>query len=162
MAVDIFLKIGDVKGESKDDKYKDWIQVESVSYGIVNHGSHGVGGGGGTGKADFQDIHITKAVDKATADLSMHCATGEHFKDAQIIFRKSGDGGKPLDYLKIKLTEVSVTSIQSSGGGGNNIVHESLSLNFSKFESQYFTQKADGSGEPGGNVGWNLKEQKKV
>jgi len=162
MAVDIFLKVGDVVGESHDKVYKEWIHVESVTYGIVNHGSHGVGGGGGTGKADFQDIHITKAVDKATADLMMHCATGEHFKDAQIIFRKSGDGGKPMDYLKIKLFEVGVTSIQSSGGGGNNIVHESLSLNFAKYTSQYFMQNEKGAPVAGGNVGWDVKKSEKV
>ena len=159
MAVDIFLKIGDVKGESKDDKYKEWIHIESCSYGISNHGSQGVGGGGGTGKADFQDIHFTKAVDAASADISYHCASGTHYDKAEIVFRKTGDGGKPLDYLKIKLSDVVVSSVQSSGGGGNNIVHESLSINFAKYEMQYFTQKADGSGQPGGNMGWDLKAQ---
>ena len=36
MAVDIFLKLGDIKGESTDDKHKNEIEVLSFSWGIAN------------------------------------------------------------------------------------------------------------------------------
>jgi type VI secretion system secreted protein Hcp len=56
MASDIFVKIGDNKGESLDDKHKDEIEVLSFSWGVANTGATATGGGGGTGKATFQDL----------------------------------------------------------------------------------------------------------
>ncbi|HUL67278.1 MAG TPA: type VI secretion system tube protein Hcp, partial [Burkholderiaceae bacterium] len=50
---DIHLKLGDIKGESTDDKHKDEIDVESWSWGASNPGSMARGGGGGTGKVSF-------------------------------------------------------------------------------------------------------------
>ena len=49
MAGDMFLKIGDIQGESKDHKYKDWVQIESWSWGESQTGSAGKGGGAGIG-----------------------------------------------------------------------------------------------------------------
>lgn len=56
MASDIFAKIGDIKGESLDDKHKDEIEVLSFSWGVANTGGTATGGGGGAGKATFQDL----------------------------------------------------------------------------------------------------------
>ena len=39
MASDIFAKIGDIKGESLDDKHKDEIEVLSWSWGVSNAGA---------------------------------------------------------------------------------------------------------------------------
>ena len=39
MASDIFAKLGDIKGESIDDKHKDEIEVLSFSWGVANPGS---------------------------------------------------------------------------------------------------------------------------
>ena len=47
MASDIFAKIGDIKGESPDDKHKDEIEVLSFSWGVANPANVGGGGGGG-------------------------------------------------------------------------------------------------------------------
>ena len=46
MAVDMFIKIGDIKGESTDDKHKDEIDVLSWSLGATQSGTSGHGGGG--------------------------------------------------------------------------------------------------------------------
>ena len=56
MASDIFAKLGDIKGESLDSKHKDEIEVLSYSWGVTNAGSMAHGGGGGEGKATFQDL----------------------------------------------------------------------------------------------------------
>jgi type VI secretion system secreted protein Hcp len=56
MAMDIFIKIGDLKGESIDDKHKDEIQVLAWSWGMSQSGTTHMGPGGGSGKASFQDL----------------------------------------------------------------------------------------------------------
>ena len=78
MASDIFAKIGDIKGESLDDKHKDEIEVLSYSWGVSNAGSMASGSGGGEGKASFHDLSFVHKVDKATPVLLQSCATGVH------------------------------------------------------------------------------------
>ena len=74
--------------------------------------THG-GGGGGAGKVSVQDISITKYVDKASAALMSHCCSGKHITEAHVIVRKAGD--KPLEYIKIKLQDLLVTSVSTGG-----------------------------------------------
>src|SRR5262249_13545832 len=90
MASDIFAKLGDIKGESTDDKHKDEIEVLSYSWGLANPARIGAGGGGGAGKATFQDLSFHHAIDKASPLLMKACATGLHLKEATITHRKAG------------------------------------------------------------------------
>jgi type VI secretion system secreted protein Hcp len=144
MAVDAFLKIGDIKGESKDKVYSDWIEVLSWSWGMSQQGSFGSGGGGGAGKVNMQDLSLSKYMDMSSADIQVHCATGRHYPEATLVLRKAGD--KPLDYLKIKLSDVLISSYQLGGsGGGDDRPVESLSLNFAKYEYKYTGQEQTGA-----------------
>src|SRR4051812_37050056 len=64
VASDIFAKIGDIKGESLDDKHKDEIEVLSWSWGVSSTGVRGGGVGGGAGKASIHDLSFTHKIDK--------------------------------------------------------------------------------------------------
>ena len=87
----MFLDIkGEIKGESQDDKHKDAIDILAWSWGMSQSGSFHTGGGGGAGKANFQDISVTKWVDQASATLQLYCANGDHFDSAVITVRKAG------------------------------------------------------------------------
>lgn len=159
--VDYFLKLEGVDGESQDDKHKNEIDISTVSWGVVNAGAGAYGTGSGAGKAQFQDIHITKLTDKASAILLLNCATGKHHGSATLCFRKAGEN--PVEYLKIKLTEVTVSSFQGSGhGGSGGMSEESISLNFSKIEVTYTPQAADGTSLGQVIAGYDVKANKKV
>jgi len=159
MAGDIFLKLKDVTGESQKDGHKDEIEVESFSWGESNPTSFAQGGGGGVGKVSIQDVHFTKAIDKATGDLAQFCASGKHLGDAVFTFRKAGD--KPLDFLKVTLTDVMISSYQlSDSSGGSTLPHESLSLAYGKVQFKYFSQDAKGQAGPEVAFGWNIAEHK--
>lgn len=147
MASDIHLKLGDIKGESTDDKHKDEIDVAAWSWGMTQPGSMGHGGGGGIGKVNFQDIVVTHNVDKASPNLMMACATGEHLKEATLTVRKAGKS--PQEYLIIKLNDVIVTGVQPSGNGSGDVPLEQFSLQFGKVDLEYKPQKADGSLDAG-------------
>ena len=159
MAVDMFLKLDGIKGESKDKSHKEEIHIESFSWGLTQQGSFGTGGGGGSGKVSVSDANITKNLDKSSPALIFHCASGKHIKEGLVTFRKAGE--KPLEYLKIKLTDILVSSVQHSGHGGGDVLMESLSLNFAKFPVEYFEQKPDGSGSSAGNASWDMKANDK-
>ena len=111
MAANIFAKIGDIKGESLDDKHKDEVEVLSWSWGVTQSGSIRTGGGGGEGKATFNDFNFTHHVDKASPNLMRACATGEHIKEATITARKAGKGQQ--EFLIIKMNDVIITDRKS-------------------------------------------------
>ncbi|EHR70515.1 hemolysin-coregulated protein (uncharacterized) [Burkholderiales bacterium JOSHI_001] len=160
MAVDFFLKIDGIPGESKDDKHKGEIDVLAFSWGLTQHGIGHVGGGSGAGKVQFQDLSFTHYVDKATTDLMFSCASGKHIKTATLIARKAG--GKPLEYIKIVMNDILVSSVSTGGSGGEERQTENVTLNFAEVKVDYVEQKADGSGEAAKNMGWSVLKNAKV
>jgi type VI secretion system secreted protein Hcp len=157
MASDTFAKLGDIKGESPDDKHKDEIEVLSFSWGVANAGSMAFGGGGGEGKATFHDLSFTHKVDKASPVLMQACATGVHLKDGTITVRKSGKGQQ--EFLIIKMNDIIITSVTNGGGGGDG-ASENVSIAFAKVDMQYKPQKPDGSLDAGIHFKYDLKAQK--
>jgi type VI secretion system secreted protein Hcp len=157
MATDIFAKIGDIKGESLDSKHKDEIEVLSWSWGVQQSGTMAHGGGGGEGKASFNDFNFTHHVDKASPVLLKACATGEHIKEATITVRKAGKGQQ--EYLIIKMNDVIITSVNPSGSDGASTA-ESVAMQFSKVDLEYKPQKPDGSLDAGLHFKYDIKGNK--
>ena len=144
MASDIFAKIGDIKGESLDDKHKDEIEVLSWSWGVSNPARAGGGSGGGAGKATFHDLSFTHHIDKASPLLLKGCATGQHLKEATITHRKAGKGQQ--EFLIIKMNDVIITSVSTRRSHDSHV--ESVSLAFAKVDLEYKPQKATGHSMP--------------
>jgi type VI secretion system secreted protein Hcp len=148
MAVDMYMVVenGAIKGETRDAVYsaKGGIDVLSWSWGLSQAGYAHYGTGSGTGKVTPQDLTFTKYVDLSTSYFMSHLCFGKHFKDALLVMRKV-TGGKPLDYLTIKMEQVLVTSWHSGASGGQDRLTETLTLNFAKVTIDYSEQKADGS-----------------
>ena len=143
MAADVFLKIDGIKGESKDDKHKDEIEVLAWNWAETQTGSASRGGGMGSGKVEMHDITFTKYVDKATPKLISACAKGDHIPKAELAMRKAG--GEQKEYLKISLDDVLVSSYATSGSGGGENPTENISLNFGKITVEYFEQDNKGT-----------------
>ena len=157
MAADIFAKIGDIKGESLDAKHKDEIEVLSFSWGVTHAGIMPPGGGGGAGKATFQDLSIVHTIDKASPRLLQACATGTHLKEATITHRKAGKGQQ--EFLIIKMNDIIITGV-THGGGSGQAGSETVSLAFAKVDFEYKPQKADGSLDAGIHFKYDLKANK--
>jgi type VI secretion system secreted protein Hcp len=155
MAVDIFLKLGNVQGESQDSVHKNEIDVLSWSWGLTQSGTMHLGTGGGGGKVSVQDLSVTKYTDKATPAIITACANGAHYPTAVLTVRKAGK--TPLEYYKITLQNVLVTNYGTGGSGGEDRFTESVTLNFEKFQVEYQPQGPDGS-KSGGMVEskWNI------
>jgi len=156
MAVDMFIKIGDIEGESVDSKHKKEIDVLAWSWGLSQSGTTHTGGGGGAGKVSVQDLSFTKWVDSASHNLVASCCDGTHYDEAKLTVRKAGKDA--LEYLKITMTEVIVTSISTGGSGGEDRLTENVTLNFAKVKMEYTPQ--DEKGAPGATktATWNIAE----
>jgi type VI secretion system secreted protein Hcp len=162
MAVDMFLELDGVKGETHDKAYKskNAMDILAWSWGLSNTGTFHQGSGGGAGKANFQDISITKYIDKASADLMLNCANGKHLKKGTIVVRKAGEN--PLEYLKIAMTDVMVTSYSTGGSGGEDRLTENVALNFREVHVEYFMQNEKGGKEVGGEMKWDIAGNTKL
>jgi type VI secretion system secreted protein Hcp len=158
MAISIFARIGTIKGESRDAKHKDEIEVLSWAWGLSQSGGGSHGGGGGAGKVSFHDLTFTHHVDKASPSLMKACATGTHIKDATITVRKAGKGQQ--DYLVITMTDLLVTSVSTSVSAEGEVTSESVGLGFAKVDLEYKPQKPDGSLEAGVHFTYDLKANK--
>jgi type VI secretion system secreted protein Hcp len=155
MAVDMFLKIDDLKGESVDHKHKGEIQVLSWSWGMSQSGSTHHGPGSGSGKVNVQDLSFTKHIDDATPNLIQFCCSGNHFKQALLTVRKAG-GKDQVEYLKIKLQDIIISAVSTGGSGGEDRITENVTLNFGKFEVTYTPQTETGAAGPSKQVTWNI------
>ena len=110
MAVDMFMKIGDIAGESTDKKHPGEIDVLAWSWGISNSGTTHQGGGGGAGKANVQDLSFTKYIDVSSHALLLAASNGQHYPKANLVVRKAGGKGAPIEYIKIEMEEVLITT----------------------------------------------------
>ena len=160
-AVDYFLKLDGIDGESADHKHKGSIDLESWSWGEAQSGTHGSGGGGGAGKVSMQDFHFVMKVNKASPKLMLACASGEHIKKATLTCRKAGK--EQQEFLKITLNDLLVSSYQTGGSGHSDIVPtDQISLNYSTIKFEYKEQKQDGSLGGAVEAGWDVKANKKL
>jgi type VI secretion system secreted protein Hcp len=161
MAVDMVLDLGgDIAGESKKKGYEGKIDVLAWSWGISNSGSFHTGSGGGTGKANFQDISITKYVDLATPTLMLYCANGKHFDKAKLVVRKAGEN--PLEYLIIELEKILVSGYSTGGSGGEERLTENITLNFAQVKITYWSQNDKGGKDKSKDFGWKIPEGVKL
>jgi type VI secretion system secreted protein Hcp len=151
----LFLKLDNIAGESTDDKHKGEIEIESFSWGLTQTGG-AVGGGGGAGKAQFEDLTLVAATSSASPKLFVAAASGEHVKEANLTVRKAGE--KPVEFYKIRLEDVLVSSFHTAGAEGEQRPVDQFSLNFAKIQVSYSPQNEDGS--LGGTItgSWDVKK----
>ena len=143
-ATDMFLKLGNIKGESLDKVHKDEIDVLAWSWGMST----------GTGKtkrgvlppACIQDLSFTKYIDRASPDIILNGVSGAVIPTARLTMRKSGAG--PLEFLRFDMTNVTVVGYATGGSGGEDRLTENVTLHFDMLNGVYRQQNPDGSAGP--------------
>ena len=160
MAVDYFLKLDGIEGESADSKHAKEIDVEAWSWGESQTGAAVPGGGGsGAGKVSMQDFSFVMKFNKASPKLMLACATGKHIKTARLAVRKAGQG--QLDYLTFTFQDVVVSSYQTGGAESSGVAPvDQVSLRYAKIEVEYKAQKPDGTLVAAGQFKFDLKLNK--
>ncbi|RLC30664.1 MAG: Hcp1 family type VI secretion system effector [Deltaproteobacteria bacterium] len=162
MAADNFLQIEGIKGESTDDKHKDWIEILSYNFGVSQAASlaeRSATRGAAGQRADFQDFSIVKLMDKSSPMLFKACAKGDPIKNVKIELCRAG-GDKHV-YMTYEMEDVIISSVSTSGGEGGE-ARESVTFNFGKIKLNYVPIGRDG--KPAGNVpaGWDLEANKAI
>lgn len=156
MAVDFFLKLDGIQGESKADGHTDEIQILSFSLGGSQVTSVAGTGGSGAGKVDLSDLSIMKYYDKASPSVFKSLVSGTHIKTGVVTAVKAGANNKP--FLKISFEELFVTSQQVSAS--SEVPTESVSFSYNKIKVEYSTQNEQGILTAVGAVSYDLKANK--
>jgi type VI secretion system secreted protein Hcp len=155
-SVQILLKISGVYGESIIAGHEGEIDVLAWRWGATQSGTMHVGGGGGSGKVNVEDLSLTKLVDKASIGLLRSCFNGSHFDEAILTVRKSGEN--PHDYLVITMSDVLVTSINTGESAAADIITENVTFNFAKVKVSYTPLDAEGNSGSAIEFTWNIEK----
>ncbi len=160
MAMNMHFKIADVEGESPHSGHEGEIEVLAWSWGASNSASMHTATGGGSGKANVQDLSFTKYIDKSTPDLMLYCCNGKHIPEAKLTVRKAGE--TPLEYLTITMNDLVVTSVSTGGSGGEDRLTENVTLNFAKVKVNYVEQTEKGAAGAKPQMGWDIAANVKM
>lgn len=162
MAVDMFMKIGSLEGESTAPGHEKWIEIDSFSWteAVPKAERAALGLSEGAGKVNFQDFHFTTKVNKTSPLLLMACASGQHFPSAMLLVLQ--EDRTDLNFMKVKFSEVLISSIHMSGESQSDLPMEQIGFAFAKIEFDY--QPTDATGKLGAPVhgGWNIKTNRKA
>jgi type VI secretion system secreted protein Hcp len=161
MAIDVYLQIDGIKGESQDDKHKDWIECESVSWGLhqPRSATSSTGGGHTAERVEIEEITFSKLADLSSPTLMQTCAMGKTIPKAKFEFMRADGNGVPIKYFEIELENVLVGAI-TPGLEAGSILGEHVSLKFSKVKWRYTQQKISGGGGGSTVGGWDLAANK--
>jgi type VI secretion system secreted protein Hcp len=161
MAIDVYLQIDGIKGESTDDKHKDWIECTSVNWGVSQPRSATASTGGGhtAERCEHKEVTFTKLADLASPILLQTCSAGKTIPKAKLEFMRADGQGDRIKYFEIELENVLIGAIMPEVDEGS-IIQEKVGLKFSKIKWKYTQQKVTGGA--GGNTsgGWDLATNK--
>lgn len=163
MAIDAYLQIDGIKGESADAGHKDWIEVSNVSWSIHQPRATTVSTAGGltAGRASLSDMTFQKLADLASPVLQQHCAMGKTIPKAKFEFMRADNDGKPICYYTVELENVMISGVNPTSGDGG-IIRENVFLAYSKMKWKYSKQSIRGGTEGNSSGGWDCATNKCV
>ncbi|WP_293504530.1 type VI secretion system tube protein Hcp [Roseateles sp.] len=144
-----FLQIDGLQGDSTDARHKDWIDIESFSWGLTLATS-----GGSVGKATFSDLAWTQAVDSSTPAWFLDVATGKHIRTTTLDVVKAGEGG--ASFFQMIFTDTVGTGLRITGSGDGLMADASMSSG-SIVKLRYRAQDGKGGYKPWVEGSFDLK-----
>lgn len=157
MAIDAYLQIDGIKGESADSSHAGWIELTSAQWGVTQPRSATASTGGGhtAERCEHRTLAISKLADLSSPLLMQHCSMGKTLPKAKLEFMRADGDGRPVKYYEVELENVLVASMDQAVHEGG-ILHDNVGLRFSKVKWKYTQQKIGGGA--GGNTagGWDL------
>jgi type VI secretion system secreted protein Hcp len=157
MAIDVYLQIDGIRGESADSTHKDWIECESVTWAVrqPKSATASTAGGHTAERCEHRDIFISKLSDLASPILLQYCSAGKTIPRARFEFMRADGQGKRVKYFEIELENVLIGAVLPSIASGD-ILSEQVALKYSKVKWKYTQQKVAGGIAGNTAGGWDL------
>lgn len=148
MAFSGYMKIDDIKGESKRADHEDEIDFHGIKWGAAQSSSAATGSGRTRGRAVISDVTIEKFYDASSPLLALACMQGKSFPEITACVRKDS-GDAHLDYLTITMTDVIISNYLMHGSGpkqsDDDLITEEISLSCETINIKYVKQADDHS-----------------
>jgi type VI secretion system secreted protein Hcp len=144
-AVDYFLEVQGVPGESQDAGLSNAIDLQSYSWGASAEKSK---------PPRLNELSIEHLVDAASPALFQRLVTGTTIPSAELIARKAGE--TPFTFLRFCFQDVRVTSVQQKGA--EDVPIEQVSFSYGAVSEQYTQQSATGGAGNTVFAGWNATQ----
>jgi type VI secretion system secreted protein Hcp len=161
MAIDVYLQIDGIKGESADSTHQGWIELTSAHWGVIQPRSATASTGGGhtAERCEHRALSVTKLADLASPILMQHCSMGKTIPKAKLEFMRADGDGKPVKYYQVELENVMIANMEQMVSAGS-ILHDNIGLRFSKIKWTYTHQKIGGGSGGSTAGGWDLAANK--
>ena len=157
MAIDVYLFIDGIKGESTDFAHQGWIEVTSAHWGVTQPKSATASTSGGhtAERCEHRSLAISKLADLSSPLLLKTCSAGRAIPKAKLEFMRADGQGERVKYYEVELENVLIGSMDQAVHEGD-ILHDAIGLKFSKVHWKY-TQQKIGGGAGGNTAGsWDL------
>lgn len=155
------LRLSGIPGEAQDPRHTNEIEVRSWGWGLSTVTGAGTGSGHPvSARPRFQELSLVKWVDKSSPKLAEACVTGKHLQEAVLSVCRTGGSKFVFDFLVVKLSDVTVSRFEEVSDEADPIPAESISLDYSRIEYSYSTQKADGTLDAPLTWAWDLKRNR--
>jgi type VI secretion system secreted protein Hcp len=157
MAIDVYLQIDGIKGESADSKHLGWIECTSVHWSMrqPRSATASTGGGHTAERAELDEITFQKLADLSSPILMQTCVMGKTIPKAKLEFLRADGQGERVKYFEVELENVLIGVVTPVVHEGS-ILSETVGLKFSKVKWKYTVQRI-GGGASGSTVGgWDL------
>ena len=123
--------------------------MKAFTTSASNTATNAGGGGGGVGRALCGQVTVVKLIDRASPKLLGLMFSGAHTGGPVTVTFEKTSGESLLDYYKVDLFNVQVTSIAQSDSE-TDIIRETVTLRATQFKYTYTPQNPSGS--PGSPV----------
>jgi type VI secretion system secreted protein Hcp len=146
-AVDYFLEVDGVPGESQDAKMQKAIDLQSFSWGASTDKQKA---------PSLQNLNVVHNVDAASPVLFQRLVQGTTIPSVELIGRKAGEA--QFIFLRFCFEGVRVNSVQQGGSSGGDSPNENVSFSYGAVSEQYTQQRADGTSGNTVFAGWNATQ----
>lgn len=131
MALEMFIKLEGITGESKDYDHKGWSVISSWAWGMSNNETTG-------DKPVFKELTFTKRLGIDSTYMMLHFAQAKRIKNVELsITPVMAKREAKQKYLSMKMEDVLIKSITTGGSASDDRFDENILLSFSKVRFEY-------------------------
>ena len=141
-ALNAFMQIDKATGESKQEPYVDWIELQAWDWEVEAETSWTKGGGAAVGKPAPGKMNWEHSFDRSSNILLSYICTGKSFDEIKLeMCKATGEQGRQK-FFTVLMKEAFITKVNQSATEEGNVLQK-VEMVFKTIEIEYFQQGVD-------------------
>jgi len=159
-ALNAFMQIGEATGESKQEPYVGWIELQSWDWEVEAETSWTKGGGAAVGKPSPGKMNWEHVWDRSSNTILTFICTGKSFGEVKLeMCKATGTAQGRQKFFTVLMTEAFITKVTQSATDEGNVAQK-VEMVFKTIEIEYWQQglnaKNPGALQNVGKFDWNI------